>query len=102
MLQANQLLGTDAEIDRSALAISSGDGQYVLPAPSQTLVAEFNLLLSEPRQSFYVLVTADFVCLLAFLMALVYFIRLSEREEQLRKQLQKAKVAKPISERPLV
>ncbi|KAM7532517.1 hypothetical protein Aperf_G00000132354 [Anoplocephala perfoliata] len=102
MLQANQLLGINAEVDRSAISISSRGDQYVAPAQSQTLVAEFNLVLSEPRQSFYVLIAADFICLLAFLMALVYFIRLSEREEQLRKQLQKAKVAKPVSERPLV
>nr|CDS26182.1 expressed conserved protein [Hymenolepis microstoma] len=102
MLEANELLGNGTEIYRSAIPLATDGEHDVPPLPPQNSVAEFNLLLSEPRQSFYVLIAADFICLLAFLMALVYFVRLSEREEQLRKQLQKAKVAKPISERPSV
>ncbi|VDL59822.1 unnamed protein product [Hymenolepis diminuta] len=102
MLQANELLGNGTEIYRSAIPANTDAEQYVPPLPLLNSVAEFNLVLSEPRQSFYVLIAADFICLLAFLMSLVYFVRLSEREEQLRKQLQKAEVAKPISERPLV
>ncbi|VDK38853.1 unnamed protein product [Taenia asiatica] len=102
MLQANRLLGTSAVIDKSAVPSDTGEVVHVPSPLSSGYVAEFNLVLSEPRQSFYVLIAADFICLLAFLMALVYFVRLSEREEELRKQLQKAKVAKPVSERPLV
>lgn len=102
MLQANELLGNGTEIYRSAIPANTDAERYVPPLPLLNSVAEFNLVLSEPRQSFYVLIAADFICLLAFLMSLVYFVRLSEREEQLRKQLQKAQVAKPISERPLV
>lgn len=102
MLQANRLLGTSAVIDKSAVPSNTGEVVHIpSPLPSG-YVAEFNLVLSDPRQSFYVLIAADFICLLAFLMSLVYFVRLSEREEELRKQLQKAKVAKPVSERPLV
>ncbi|VDO05123.1 unnamed protein product [Rodentolepis nana] len=102
MLEANELLRNGTEIYRSAIPVSTVGERDVPPLPLQNAVAEFNLVLSEPRQSFYVLIAADFICLLAFLMALVYFVRLSEREEQSRKQLQKAKVAKPISERPTV
>lgn len=102
MLEANELLRNGTEIYLSAIPVGTDREQDVPPLTPQNSVAEFNLLLSEPRQSFYVLIAADFICLLAFLMALVYFVRLSEREEQLRKQLQKAKVAKPISERPSV
>lgn len=102
MLEANGLLKNGTEVYRSTIPEATVGEQDAPPLPPQNSVAEFNLLLSEPRQSFYVLIAADFICLLAFLMALVYFVRLSEREEQLRKQLQKAKVAKPISERPSV
>lgn len=101
MLQANNLLGIRAEIDKAALPSIRGEEQRI-SLPGASNVAEFNLVLSEPRQSFYILIAADFICLMAFLMALIYFVRLSEREEQLRKQLQKAKVQKPLPERALV
>ncbi|VDD76439.1 unnamed protein product [Mesocestoides corti] len=97
MLQANKLLAFSAQVD--TLANQSGGEQDAPPPRPSAEVAEFNLVLSEPRRSFYVLIAADFVCLLAFLAMLVYFVRLSEREEQLRKQLQKAKVTKPASGR---
>ncbi|KAH9278647.1 hypothetical protein ECG_08907 [Echinococcus granulosus] len=102
MLQANRLLGISAEVDKSAVP-SNTDEVHHAPSPlSSNSIAEFNLVLSDPRQSFYFLIAADFISLLAFLMTLVYFVRLSERKEEFRKQLQKAKVAKPVSERPLL
>ncbi|VDM32687.1 unnamed protein product [Hydatigera taeniaeformis] len=102
MLQANRLIGSATEIDKSALPSDTSEVLHTPTSLSSGYVAEFNLVLSNPQQSFYVLIAADFICLLAFLMALIYFVRLSERKEELRKQLQKAKVAKPVSERPHV
>ena len=101
MLQANNLLGIRAEVDKSALSTVKSEDNRLLPTLANN-VAEFNLVLSEPRQSFYILIAADFICLFAFLLVLIYFVRLSEREEELRKQLQKAKVQKPLPERALL
>lgn len=97
MLQANGLLGYNASVVQSFNATAADTGSHAnVPSPLLD-VAEFNLVLSPSRFSFYVLIAADFICLLAFLCALVFFVRLTEREEQRRKQLQKAKVAKPSS-----
>ncbi len=110
MLQAHDLLGWSVEVDKSAAPVPDGTGggealavaAASAPTAFKYSVEEFNLVLSEPKFSFYVLIAADFLCLLAFLAALIFFVRLSEREEQRKKQLQKAKVQKPSAERPLM
>ncbi|BHF78335.1 hypothetical protein SprV_0602144800 [Sparganum proliferum] len=97
MLQKNQLLALSAEVSKTTPSSNTAEAEPSSRSTSGTGArissAEFDLMLSRPLTSFYVLIAADFLLLLGFLAVLVFFVRVCEEEEENRKQLQKAKVA---------
>uniref|UniRef100_A0A0X3NZV2 Uncharacterized protein n=1 Tax=Schistocephalus solidus TaxID=70667 RepID=A0A0X3NZV2_SCHSO len=94
MLQKNKLLALSVELDKATPGPDSATPESPRAAKGGRISsAEFDLMLSRPLTSFYVLIAADFLLLLGFLAVLVFFVRVCEEEEENRKQLQKAKVA---------
>ncbi|KAL7056175.1 hypothetical protein AAHC03_020890 [Spirometra sp. Aus1] len=94
MLQKNKLLALSAEVSKTTTSSNTAEAEPASRSTSARInSAEFDLMLSRPLTSFYVLIAADFLLLLGFLAVLVFFVRVCEEEEENRKQLQKAKVA---------
>lgn len=54
--------------------------------------SDFVLFITSPLFSFFLLITADFLYLISFLAVLIYFVRICEKAEQLRKQLHHAEM----------
>jgi len=99
MLQQNGMLAKSVELDRSLVTLEENlRGSSTLEEAGSlkaSSAAEFDLVLSSPRYSFYVLIAADFLLLLGFLANLVHFVRVSKKVDNLRKQLRSAHTAQP-------